>query len=178
MAVVRRLDWEAAVSDGAAAVSALRGREEVTGGVGLLGFCFGGGLAFDVAARVAVGAAARSVAGAADRDAAANPDGAPSGVDALVSYYGSALPDLVDRVEVSAPSLHHFGLADEFIALESIRHVEASVTRQPGTTFVTYPGANHAFDNDDAPWFDAEASALAWARTQEFLAERLPLGSR
>ena len=40
----------AAVRDGLAALSHVRGMIEVEGGVGLLGFCFGGGLAFNVAA--------------------------------------------------------------------------------------------------------------------------------
>lgn len=158
MARAGGLDWEAAVTDGVATVSALRRRDDVSGGVGLIGFCFGGGLAYNVAA------ALESQEG-----------GQP--VDALVSYYGSALPGLVDHLEVTAPSLHHFGRADEFIAAEDVAHVEDVVTRQPETTFVTYEGANHAFDNDDGPWFQAEASGLAWTRTEEFLAHRLPPAS-
>ncbi len=153
------VDWDAAVADGAATVRALREREDVTGGVGLVGFCFGGGLAFNVAAALET-----------ENDGPA--------IDALVSYYGSALPGLVDHVRVAAPSLHHFGLADDFIPVEAVRHVEEVLTQQPETTFITYEGANHAFDNDDQPWFHARASELAWARTAEFLAEQLRVGTR
>ncbi len=152
------VDWEAAVRDGAAAVRALRSQEEVTGGVGLVGFCFGGGLAFAVAAALE-----------------AQADGQP--VDALVSYYGSALPGIVDHARVAAPSLHHFGLADDFIPVETVRHIEEVLTRQTETIFVTHEGANHAFDNDDQPWFHAQASEVAWSRTAEFLVERLPVDS-
>lgn len=152
------LDWDAAVRDGEAAVRALRTREDVTGGVGLVGFCFGGGLAF-------------AVAGALE----AHDDGQP--IDALVSYYGSALPGLVEDVTVAAPSLHHFGLADDFIPATTVRHIEEVLTRQSGTTFVTHEGANHAFDNEDQEWFHAHASEVAWSRTVEFLAEHLPVES-
>ena len=76
---------------------------------------------------------------------------------------------------VSAPSLHHFGLADSFIDTATVRAVEESLTMQPGTVFETYEGADHAFDNDDMPWHDAGASALAWSTTVQFLREHLPV---
>lgn len=148
MAVVGRLDWDAAVADGLAAVEHLKGRIEVTGTVGLLGFCLGGGLAFAVAVQ--------------------------DDPDALVSYYGSALPDLhhlADRVV--APSLHHFGLADTFIPEPTVRQIERSVTAQPGGVFETYAGAGHAFDNPAPEFHHAEASAAAWVSTVRFLAEHL-----
>ena len=155
MGLVQRLDWQAAVTDAAATVEWLRRRDEVTGGVGAVGFCFGGGLGFNVGAHLEA-------------------DGVGP-LDALVSYYGSALPGLHDVMTVAAPSLHHFGLADSFIDTDTVRRIEASVTQQPDTVFETYPGADHAFDNDDMPWHDAAAASLAWATTEEFLRERLPV---
>jgi carboxymethylenebutenolidase len=139
------LDWETTVADAVAALDHLRARPEVDGPVGVLGFCFGGGLGFNVAA-------------VAD-------------VDFLVSYYGSQLPGLLELApRVSAPSLHHFGLADDFIDAETVARIRAAVTAGDGeTTFETYEGANHAFDNDDFYYYDPEASALAWRRTLEFV---------
>ncbi|WP_076263790.1 dienelactone hydrolase family protein [Intrasporangium flavum] len=154
MGLVQRLDWQQAVLDASATVEWLRDRDEVTGGVGVVGFCFGGGLGFNVAAHL-------------------ESEGATP-VDALVSYYGSALPGLHDVMSVSAPSLHHFGLADSFIDTDTVRRIEASLGKEPQTVVVTHPGADHAFDNDDMPWFHAGASGEAWARTEEFLAEQLP----
>lgn len=148
-------DWDLAVADVAAAVRALKGRDELTGQVGLLGFCFGGGLAFATAAAFEA------------------PGGQGGSVDALVSYYGSALPRLVDDHTVRVPSLHHFGLADDFIPAGTVSHIRDVVTRQPLTRFLTYEGANHAFDNDDAPWYHRDASAKAWAWTLDFLAEHV-----
>ncbi|NUO34970.1 MAG: dienelactone hydrolase family protein [Dermatophilaceae bacterium] len=155
MAVVGRLDWQAAVTDATAAVEWLRGRDEVAGGVGVVGFCFGGGLGFNVAAHLEAEGSAP--------------------LDALVSYYGSALPALHDTMTVTAPSLHHFGLSDSFIDTDTVRRIEASLTREPETVFETYAGADHAFDNDDMPWHDPAASTLAWARTEDFVRERLPV---
>ena len=150
-ALVQRVDWDAAVADGAGALRALRELPEVTGGAGIVGFCFGGGLGFNVAA--------------------------VSDPDVLVSFYGSFLPDLLPLApEVSAPSLHHFGLADSYIDVASVERVRDVVTDRPDVVFETYPGADHAFDNPDFPMYHAEASALAWTRTLAFLGERLPPG--
>lgn len=148
MALVSRLDWDAAVADGVATVQHARGMIEVTGDVGAVGFCFGGGLAFNVAAEVHL--------------------------DALVSYYGSALPGLHRRAaEVDAPSLHHFGDADSYLPMETVREIEASVTAQPEVTVEIHPGAGHAFDNPSPLFHSAVASEAAWASTVRFLVQHL-----
>ena len=149
MAVVGRLDWGTAVSDGVAALAALRQDPHVRGGAGVMGFCFGGGLAFNVAAE--------------------------SDPDVLVSYYGSALPDLLDRAgDVTAPSLHHFGDVDAYIPAETVERIRSAVARD-GVEFETYAGAGHAFDNPLPMFHHADASARAWQTTTKFLAERLPV---
>jgi carboxymethylenebutenolidase len=124
----------------------------VDGGVGVLGFCFGGGLAFNLAA-------------------VAEPD-------VLVEYYGSAVPGLIDLApKITCPALHHYGLADDYIPPGEVAKVEAAVAGAPNSRFETYPGANHAFDNSDFFLHDPEASRLAWQHTTTFLAEHLPTGS-
>lgn len=147
MGLMQQVDWGLAVTDVGAAVEHLRGMIEVTGPVALVGFCFGGGLAFNVAATTPV--------------------------DVLVSYYGSALPNLLGLADqVTVPSLHHFGTADAYIPAEAQAQVRAAVTAQ-GARFETYEGAGHAFDNPDPMFHHAEASAAAWAVTVQFLAEQL-----
>jgi len=156
MGVAGRLDWGQAVRDGVAALGWLRGRPEVTGGAGVVGFCFGGGLAFAVAA------------------ACAEPDAGTATPDVLVSWYGSSLPQqLDDAPRVTTPSLHHFGLADTFIPQDQVRAVEAAVTPL-GARFLTYEGAGHAFDNPHPMFHHEQASREAWEATEEFLAEVLP----
>lgn len=156
MGLVQQLDWDAAVADAVASVEWLSLRDEVHDGVGVVGFCFGGGLGFMTAAALEARQPATPVA-------------------ALVSYYGSALPNVHETLTVAAPSLHHFGLADSFIDTVTVRAIETSLTTQAATTFYTYEGADHAFDNPDMPWHHPAASELAWQRTTEFLLERLPV---
>jgi carboxymethylenebutenolidase len=143
-----KLDWETAVSDSVAVLDYLHSREQ---GVGIVGFCFGGGLGFNVAAE--------------------------SSADVLVSYYGSALPQLIGRVpEVDAVSLHHFGDADEYLTPDVVDELVAAIAAvdDPETDIYRYPGAGHAFDNPMPAFHHAEASALAWSRTESFLARHLP----
>ncbi|NUR08849.1 MAG: dienelactone hydrolase family protein [Nocardioidaceae bacterium] len=144
------LDWPTTVQDSVHALQELRRRDEVHGGTGVLGFCFGGGLAFNVAA---------------DEDP-----------DVLVSYYGSALPNLLELADqVTAPSIYHFGLADDYIPARVVGQIEEAVaTDHPDTEFHTYPKANHAFDNWNFALHDNDASALAWERTLTFLHRELP----
>ncbi len=146
MATLGRLDWAAAVSDSVAALEYLRSRET---DVGAIGFCFGGGLGFNVAG-------------------VAPPD-------VLVSYYGSALPNLLDLApKVTATSLHHFGDADDYLPPATIDQIVAAL----GDAEVHhYPGAGHAFDNPMPAFHHAEASALAWERTTAFLSDNLPVPS-
>jgi carboxymethylenebutenolidase len=157
--LLQRLDWGAAVADGVAALSWLRERAEVSGGVGIVGFCLGGGLGFNIAARTPV--------------------------DALVSYYGSALPGLLGLVPespgpvlapdaVAAPSLHHFGLVDSFIPREMVERLQTTLTTRPNVTFLTHENGDHAFDNDDFHLYDETSSREAWEQTVGWLAENLP----
>jgi carboxymethylenebutenolidase len=152
MGRAQQLDWPTTVQDAVAALHHLKARDEVSGGTGVIGFCFGGGLAFNVAAL--------------------------EEVDALVSYYGSALPGLLDLApRVLAPSLHHFGTADDYLDTDTVARIRETVTS--GATrveFETYEGANHAFDNDVFVLHHPQASALAWQRTLAFLARELPVG--
>lgn len=160
--LLSEVDWAAAVGDSVATLDVLRGREEVSGGVGVMGFCFGGGLAFDVAARTPV--------------------------DALVSYYGSALPDLLGVVDadprvtvvgpgaVSAASLHQFGMTDQFLTRPVVEEIRALLEPLPNVTWYGYETADHAFDNADFFLYDEDASVLAWERTSDWLTQHLTRG--
>jgi carboxymethylenebutenolidase len=147
MGLASSLDWDTAVADTRAALGALRDRG--AGRVGLVGFCWGGGVAFDAAARES------------------------DDVAALVAYYGSGLPGLLEKAPgVTARSLHHWGTEDAFISREQVAEIEAAVVRE-GVQLERYEGAGHAFDNPFPRFHHAEAAALAWDRTLRFLADAL-----
>ncbi|MBK8446182.1 MAG: dienelactone hydrolase family protein [Micropruina sp.] len=145
----QRLDWAQSAEDVSATLDALRSASETTGRVGIVGYCFGGGMGFQVAA--------------------AN---AP---DALVSYYGSAIPGLLELAPaVTCHSQHHWGLADTFFPSDVVEQVRQAVTASDAEVeFYTYPGAGHAFDNPHPMFFHAAASGLARERTATFLAHHL-----
>jgi carboxymethylenebutenolidase len=148
---VQRFDAPTAVLDAAAAVEHLRSLPEVQGGVGVLGFCLGGTLAYLVAA-------------------ASEPD-------AAVSYYGSGVPDALDQaVQIDCPTLVHFGGDDPYIPREQVDAVVAGLDAHPGIEVIVHEGAGHAFDNHLAPGFhQPDAAEAAWQRTKAFLAEALPV---
>ncbi|MGO1562474.1 MAG: dienelactone hydrolase family protein [Actinomycetaceae bacterium] len=147
MGLASSLDWDTAVADTRAALALLRDRG--AGGVGLVGFCWGGGIAFDAASRES------------------------DDVAALVAYYASGLPGLLERAPgVTAPSLHHWGTEDAFISREQVAEIEAAVVRE-GVRLERYEGAGHAFDNPFPRFHHVEASALAWDRTLRLLADSL-----
>ena len=160
MGLVGQVDWELAARDVLGARDALVAMPEVDDlAVGLVGFCFGGGLAFDVAARAAQ---------------------AQTPVAALVSFYGSALPGLLDRAgHVTCPSLHVFGTADSYIPMEQVEQIREAVTAggtREQVRFELHEGAGHAFDNPNPMFHHERASREAWAQAEEFLAEHLPTG--
>jgi carboxymethylenebutenolidase len=152
MDAMGKVDWDTAVADGVSALAALRERAEVTGPAGVFGFCFGGGLAFAVAA-------------------SADPD-------FMVSYYGSAIPNLLDlAARVRVPSLHHFGLEDAYIPAETVQRIERAVVAGPAAaTVLTYDGAGHAFDNPMPAFHHAEAARQAWENTTTWLSRTVPTG--
>ncbi|MFW0794980.1 dienelactone hydrolase family protein [Gordonia sp. CPCC 205515] len=148
MGAANRVGLAHAIADTTATLAWFPERPEVTGPVGLIGFCFGGGVAFAVAAQT-------------------NPA-------LLISYYGSSIPDQVDSVgAVTVPSLHHWGTADAFIPLDVQDRVRQAIDG-PHVEWHSYDGANHAFDNPNPAFHHPDASALAWQRTEDFLRRLLP----
>ena len=95
--------------------------------------------------------------------------------DAVVSYYGSGVPDMVDQLgSITAPTLLHFGGDDPYIPAERLEAVIAAVPKHPAIELNVEAGAGHAFDNHEAPMFhDADAAERAWALTRAFLARHL-----
>ena len=150
VAAVGELDFEAAVGDAIAAMALLRSREETGGRAGVMGFCLGGTLAYQVAVH-----------------------GTP---DVAVVYYGTGIPAALDGAQqITCPTIMHWGGADPYIPREQVDAVAAMAAGHERIECHVHEGAGHAFDNHHAPMFhDPEARAAAWELTAAFLARELP----
>ncbi len=130
------------------AATALKGRSDLNGRVGAVGFCWGGGWVNTLAAT--------------------DPD-----LDAGVAYYGmQAKAESVAAIK--APLLLHYAGLDERINA-GIPAYEAAL-KQAGKTYelYIYEGVNHAFNNNTSPTrYDKKAADLAWGRTVAFLKKYL-----
>lgn len=147
MQVAGRFDAALGVSDVIATLHQLRAR---TGRAGVFGFCLGGTIAYEVAA-------------------VADPDVA-------VSFYGSGVPDGLDRIgSITCPIQFHFGGQDPYIPRAAVQRVVDAVTDLPHAEVHVQEQAGHAFHNHLAPQFHHPvAAAAAWELTTAFLARTLP----
>lgn len=129
------------------AVKLLQQHPLSNGKVGIVGFCFGGGICNNVAVRVPTLAAS-----------------AP--------YYGSAAQP-ADAEKIKAPLLITLAGIDERINAGYPAYEEA--LKKAGKTFTThtYAGCQHGFHNDTTPRFDPENARIAWNRTLDFFRKHL-----
>jgi carboxymethylenebutenolidase len=141
-------DPEIGVRDVEAALAHVRAAPDVDGAVGVIGFCFGGGVAYRAAC---------------DLDP-----------DCAVSYYGVGLETTLDRLpDLTCPALFHFGEDDAFIPAVALAQLRDAFAAKPNVEVEIYAGAGHAFDNPESPWHAPDAASGAWDRTAAFLAAHL-----
>ncbi len=142
------LDREAALNIYLAAVRHAAKHERSTGKVGCVGFCWGGGMA--------------------GRLAANSPE-----LTAAVVFYGMP-PAVEEAARVHVPLLLNYAGRDTRIN-EAVPAFEAAL-KAAGRLYELhmYAGVDHAFHNDtNAARYNADAAALAWRRTVEFLSREL-----
>lgn len=94
----------------------------------------------------------------------------PGHVGAVVVFYGAGEGDFT---QTQAAYLGHFAEQDPYEDLDYVRELERQI-REAGreATFHVYPATQHWFVEPNRPEYDADAAALAWERTREFLAAR------
>lgn len=145
-----RFDAAQGVADSAAALEHLASLPEVEGGLGVIGFCLGGTIAYFLAGQIEVGA--------------------------VVSFYGSGIADNLDTLDrISSPLQFHFGGSDPYIPRDQVARVEAASADRDNVEIHVEEDAGHAFHNRKAPMFHVpEPAARAWHRTEEFLQRHLP----
>ena len=152
LGMVQKFDFPQGVADCVAALHRIKELPEVSGGVGVIGFCLGGTLGYLTAAV-----------------------GSPA---CCVSYYGSGVAGMLDQLEnIECPVLFHFGGSDSYIPAEQVDAVRAACEGRDHVMLNVEAEAGHAFDNHESEMFWNEAAAAsAWERTSSFLARHLPTG--
>ncbi len=139
----RQVDGAKMREDFLAAAKWLKSRPDGTGKLGVVGFCFGGTVTNQLAARMG------------------------SDLDAAAAFYGGQ-PGADDAAKIKAPLLAHYGELDTRIT-SGWPAFDAALTaaRVPHEGYV-YMGANHGFHNDTTPRYDEAAAKLAWQRTLDW----------
>ena len=147
------LDMERAARDMGGAAEYLAGHDAVRGnGLGVIGFCVGGGLALFLATV------------------------RPDLVKAAVPFYGIVPRDREpDWSQLEAAVEGHYAEDDDMAGPEVASDLEQRLDALgKEVRMFVYPGTHHAFFNDTRPEvYDADAARQAWIRTLEFLRAKL-----
>ncbi len=144
--LIGRLDRGATIANGVATLAWLDGYDVGSGVPGAVGFCWGGGMVNAVA--IAAGRKLR----------------------AGVAYYGPAPADTSGVANIRAKLLLQYAGLDERVNAGAAGWQAALQAARVKYEAYTYPGVNHAFNNDtSAARYDAAAAKLAWQRTLDFL---------
>jgi carboxymethylenebutenolidase len=133
--IVQKLNWDNVVKDTQAAVDALK----PTGKCAVIGYCWGGTVAWLSAAKV-------------------------NGLAGTVAFYGGGVAGMVAE-EPKVPVMFHWGEKDHAIPMDAVKKVEAA---HPSALSNVYP-AGHGFNCDERGSYDAGSAKLARERTIEFL---------
>ena len=143
----RTVDGEKLMNDFFAGFEHLAARDDASGKVGAVGFCYGGGVCNALAV--------------------AYPE-----LLASVPFYGRQ-PAADDVAKIQAAMLIQNAGLDERINAGWPAYQAAMDAAGTNYTAHIYPDVNHGFHNDTTPRYDAEAAELAWSRTVSHFAEHL-----
>ena len=142
-----KLDQTKTREDFVAAAPALKTLPEGNGKVGVVGFCYGGGVANYLATRL--------------------PD-----LAAAVPFYGNQ-PPAEEAAKIKAPLLLHYAGVDDRINAGWPAYEAALKTAGVRYEAFVYPNVQHGFNNDTTPRFDEASAKLAWSRTIAFFNAKL-----
>jgi carboxymethylenebutenolidase len=137
---------EERVADLDAGVAYLEDQQNYDSNLGVVGFCFGGGMTLSFAA-------------------------AEPKVKAAVPYYGPTPQPASVMSGTQAAILAHYGETDARVNA-GMADLEQALA---GKTFkrTIHPGVGHAFNNDTGPAYDEQAAVEAWTETLEWFSQHL-----
>jgi carboxymethylenebutenolidase len=134
-AIMQKLDWKQTLLDVDAAVA----EAKKSGKVGIVGYCWGGTVAWRAAANT-------------------------EGTACSVPYYGGGMASFINE-KPKVPVMANFGELDQSPTLEQAKSIAKA---HPEITAHYYPNAAHGFNCDHRGSYNAAASKLARTRTLEF----------
>jgi carboxymethylenebutenolidase len=134
-----KITLDMAMKDAQAAIDAVKG----AGKVGIVGYCWGGFVAWMAAAKL-------------------------SGLSAAVPYYGGGILDNAD-IEPKVPVMAHFGEKDHMIPVDGVKKLAEKHKKHQ--VFI-YP-ADHGFNCDHRGSYDAPSAKQARERTLEFFRKHI-----
>jgi carboxymethylenebutenolidase len=144
----QKLDTQKNLKNFTNAFEVIKARKDCNGKLGVIGFCWGGGMANLMAVNV--------------------PD-----LKAACPFYGRQA-ELADVPKIKAALQLHYAGQDERINAGIPAYEEALKKSGIAYELHMYEGAQHAFHNDTAPTrYNKEAAELAWKRTIDFLKLKL-----
>ena len=139
---------ERAIAHMQAAADFLRERDDFSGRIGSMGWCFGGGMSMQLALN--------------------------EPLDATVIYYGNLETDPATLESIDWPVLGVFGEEDTSITVESVNAFDAALDGLGiDNEIYIYEGVGHAFANPSNDGHDPEKTADAWEKTVNFLERTL-----
>lgn len=144
-------DFNDGVIDIEATIKAIRagiaGHPPISG-VGLVGYCAGGKLAYMAAAR--------------------------TDVNASVGYYGVHIDQMLNEQHgIAHPLMLHIAGADHLVGPEAQAAMHAGLDDHPKVTLCDYPGLDHGFATETGARRHEEGATLADSRTAAFFKEHL-----
>lgn len=142
-----KLDQAKTREDFIAAANALKTWPQGNGKVGVVGFCYGGGISNFLATRL--------------------PD-----LAAAVPFYGGQPTD-EDAANIKSALLIHYAGQDERINAGWPKYEAALKVAKVDYQAYIYPNVQHGFNNDTTPRYDADSAKLAWSRTVTFFRQHL-----
>ena len=154
--VIMTITRESIEIDVDAAFAELTRRQVPADRLAIMGFCLGGTVTLETAARRELAAA--------------------------VTFYGGGLgegrfglaPGIESAARLRTPWLGLYGDLDEHIPIDEVEQVRvAAASTAVDTEVMRFADADHGFHCDERPSFHAETSSVAWARTLEFLDEHM-----